>query len=419
MFNIKNKIGFLLVGLLSFVFCLIEAQGQGDFYIFISASGDLSRHNNIFVNKYLVDYHYYYSVLFALLLKPFYYLPFYWVKFGWLILNITLYFHLFGLLTNSIFVERLSNKQKTWFLLCVFIFSSRFLRENIHTSQTTILILWCSVYGILRIHQNKNFSGAMILALGINIKVLPLVLLPYLLYRAYYKGFLFTLFFCFAFLMIPSVIIGHDYNMDLIRSWFDLLNPTHQEHVLDVDERSFHSLTTLLSVLLVEKVPDPLAMDIKRNILDIPLAAFFYVSLLVRLSLISFVIYFLGWKPFKKASSSWQQMVEIAYILLLVPLVFPHQQHYAFLYTVPAFAIVLYYAIINFQSFGYVRKRCVISLLTLIYLTANLKILLGEFNRYYEHFKILTYGALLLIPGLVWVWRKSKEGLASKGFSEE
>jgi hypothetical protein len=38
-----------------------------------------------------------------------------------------------------------------------------------------------------------------------------------------------------------------------------------------------------------------------------------------------------------------------------------------------------------------------------IFLCGNLKILLGEFNRYYEHFKILTYGALLLIPLLAWV----------------
>jgi hypothetical protein len=39
-----------------------------------------------------------------------------------------------------------------------------------------------------------------------------------------------------------------------------------------------------------------------------------------------------------------------------------------------------------------------------VYLTGNLKLILGEFNRYYEHYKILSYGALLLIPLLAWVF---------------
>jgi hypothetical protein len=30
---------------------------------------------------------------------------------------------------------------------------------------------------------------------------------------------------------------------------------------------------------------------------------------------------------------------------------------------------------------------------------------LGEYNHYYEHFKILTYGALALIPLLAWASR--------------
>jgi hypothetical protein len=51
----------------------------------------------------------------------------------------------------------------------------------------------------------------------------------------------------------------------------------------------------------------------------------------------------------------------------------------------------------------------------MIYLCANLKILLGEFNRYYEHYKILTYGALLLIPLLIWVRNKESSFVLDKG----
>jgi hypothetical protein len=43
------------------------------------------------------------------------------------------------------------------------------------------------------------------------------------------------------------------------------------------------------------------------------------------------------------------------------------------------------------------QKIIIYGLLGIIYLSFNLKVLLGEFNPYYEHFKILTYGALLLV----------------------
>jgi hypothetical protein len=147
-------------------------------------------------------------------------------------------------------------------------------------------------------------------------------------------------------------------------------------------------------------------MPIKRNILDVSLETLSRTLLAARLSLAAFTLYFLKWPPFRKASSSWRQVLEIAYILLLVPLVFPHQQHYAFLFMIPSFAAVLYALILNFETISKTLKRWVISCLVLVYLCANLSLLLGEFTRYYEHFKILTYGALLLIPLLAVVSRK-------------
>ena len=407
MVNFKNKAGFLLVVLAALIYCLIEAENDGDFYIFMSAAGDLLRHKNIFVTKYInSDYHYYYSVFFAILLSPFYYVSFYWVKFGWLLLNVAMYLHLFWLLAQSSLLKPLSLKQKNWFFFFVFVFSLRFLRDNIHLLQITILLLWCSVYGLYLIHRNKPLAGTFILALGINIKLLPLVLVPYLIYRANYKAVFYTLFFLAVLLFFPSVLIGHDFNMTLLESWFNLLNPTNQQHVLDVDERSFHSLTTLLSVLLVEKVPDMYAMDIKRNIMDVSYNTLANVILVTRLTLISFTFYFLKWRPFAKVGSNNQLMIELSYILLLIPLIFPHQQHYAFLFIVPAFAITLCYLLLQYHAMPKKQKWILVSVLSIIYLTANLKIVLGEFNKYYEHFKILTYGALLFIPLLVWVEKK-------------
>lgn len=397
----KEKKGVIFLTAIAFVYCWFEAEGNGDFYIFTQAAGVLAKHENIYEHKFLEFYNYFYSVLFAILLKPFYYLPFFWVKFCWLFINLFLFFRLFVLLSKAEILNTLSVNQKNYFLLLVFIFSFRFLHENIHTSQITILILWCCVYGLYTIHHSKPITGSAILALGINIKLLPIVFLPYLLYRGQFKGFFLTLTFYLFSLAIPSLIIGHEYNVYLLKSWFALINPSNEIHVLDVSERSFHSLSTLLSTLLVKNVPDTYALNIPRNIADVSLPTLSLILNGVRLALIAFTLYFLKWPPFKAAVSQWKQLIEVSYLLLLIPLLFPHQQHYAFLFIVPAFTVSLFFVFSNYSRLTKFALYSFTFLLAIIYLASNLKLLLGEYNYYYEHFKLLSYAALLLVPALI------------------
>jgi len=407
---LKNKTALIILSLLACVYCFFEAQGKGDFYIFISAADDLKRGENIFENKYVDGYHYYYSVLFALLLKPLTTLSFFWIKFAWLLLNVFLFFQMLGLLLKSELVQNLEERKRWVFLSVIFVFSLRFFLDNIHTSQITIVILASCVYGVYYIAKEKPIKGALILALGINIKLLPIVFLPYLIYRGYFKAFFITITFYLVFLILPSVFIGIEYNFLLLKTWLNLINPINQNHVLDVDERSFHGLSTLLSTLLVKDVPDMYALPLKRNIADISLSALSVILQGARLILVSFTLFFLGFKFFTKTKGNWKQCLEVSYILLIIPLIFPHQQHYAFLFAIPAVGCISYYLLS--AEIPAARKKIIVLSLVVIYLTFNLKLLLGEFNRYYEHYKILTYGALLLIPLLAWVRRDSKRKLS-------
>lgn len=399
---LKEKVWYGFLVLAALVWCLIEAAGEGDLLIFMSAAGDLSRGLDIYKIKYLDGYHYYYSVLFAMVLRPFHVLPWFWVKFGWLALNLFVYIHMFLLLASSPFVKQLPDKTGRSFLWLVFLFSFRFLRDNIHTFQITILILACCVYGLAYVRRGKPLTGAALIALGINIKLLPLVFLPWLLYRGYFRAFGFTVLFYAISLFLPSLFIGYAYNRQLLDAWWHIVNPTNQQHVLDTAERSFHSLSTLLSTLLVADVPDPYALPLRRHIVDLPLSTVSCILLSIRALLVSLTLYFLKWPPFKASKDNAAACLEISYILLLIPLIFPHQQHYAFLFAVPALAVILFYLLRDWSLIHKTTRRMVIGLLVLIYLSANLKILLGEFNNYYEHYKLLSYGALLLIPLLFW-----------------
>lgn len=411
MLHLNKKTLFWLGVIVALVYCYFEARGLGDLYIYMEAAGQLNNKANIYELKYVDGYNYFYSVLFAVFLKLFYTSSFFWVKFYWLLLNVFLFFKMFSLLSSSAMINALSKNQKQIFLSLVFIFSLRFLHDNLHSSQISIFILWCCVYGIWFIHNDKPITGAAILALGINIKLLPIVFLPYLLYRGYFKAFLFTVLFYLLSLFAPSFIIGHSYNMHLLKSWLSLVNPIQARHVLDVEERSFHGLSTLLSTLLVKDIPDIYALPLKRNIADVPLEVLSKILLLVRLCLVALTLYFLNSKPFVKAKSQMQTLCEESYILLLIPLIFPHQQHYAFIFIVPAFALVLYWFLFNIKSLTLPNRLLLISLMVWIYLSGNLKMIVGTFNEYYEHYKILSYGALMLIPLLIWVFRKCQKQL--------
>lgn len=401
----KDHIVYALLILGGIIYCVTESGGRGDFYIFLSAASDLGKGEDIYTATYVDGYHYYYSVLFAMLLKPLCALPFQLVKFAWLLFNLLLFVHLFRLLIQSEFVKSLTKKQSRWFQLSVLLFAARFIRDNIHHSQVTILILWCCVYGLYLIHRHNAWKGALLLAIGINIKLLPIVFLPYLIYRGFFRAFALTVLFYAGCLILPSLIIGHQYNSALLSTWFALINPLNQNHVLDVDERTFHGLSTLLSTLLVKDVPDIYALPIRRNIMDISLSTLSMVLLITRLALIAFTLYFTGLSFFKRAKSAWQSCVEISYVLLVIPLIFPHQQPYAFLFAVPACACILYVLIT--KPLNKNARQTLIVTLSIAFLTFELKLLLGEFNQYYEHFKILTYGVLMLIPALAFVWKKS------------
>ena len=160
------------------------------------------------------------------------------------------------------------------FLFLLFAFSLRFFLDNIHYSQITIFILWCTAFGLQLILNNKTIAGSALLALGINIKLLPIVFLPYLIYRGYFKAFTYTVLFYFSYLFLPALFIGFNYNLSLIKTWLSLINPANQNHILDVEERSFHSLSTLLSTLLVNDVKTLSSFLIIDLVLHFPITIF-------------------------------------------------------------------------------------------------------------------------------------------------
>ncbi len=391
---------FILVGL---IYILVEAQGKGDFYIYLSASKDLMDGVNIYEKKYVDGYHYLYSLFFALLLYPLTFLPLYLAKFIWLSLNLFFIYRINLLLHSYFNFQLFSSKQKLRCQLLFLLFPLRFILDNFHLSQMTIFMLYLCLQSINYIHAGKEKQGALLLALGINIKLLPIVLLPYLFWRKQFKAGIFTVLFYLFLLALPAIFIGKYQNSYLLGQWWKIINPTQQEHIIDVEERSFHGLSTLLPTLLMEKVPDIYALPLKRNIASLTTQQVGHALLAIRLLLIAFSLYFLRWPPFKKVNIQQARLREISYLLALIPLIFPHQQHYAFLFRMPAGTYLIYQFYLQKNDWKKSKKIILYGLFVTVYLCFNLNLLLGVFRPYYEHYKIITYGALLCIFLLTYI----------------
>ncbi|HEX7413452.1 MAG TPA: glycosyltransferase family 87 protein [Bacteroidia bacterium] len=378
------------------VYILLETRAHQDFDIFLLASKDFLQGGNIFVHHYEDGFRFFYSPLFATLLIPFTFLPIYLARIIWLTLNVLAFARCLKLIKSYLNFDAFSDKQKLLFDFFSIVFSAKLILDNFHNGQVTIFMLLFMLEGLRLINSDKAFWGAALIALGINFKFLPLVLLPYLFYNKQLKACAFIVGWYVLFLFVPALVCGFEFNNTLLKDWLLAINPSNTQHLIDTDETTLNGLTTLIPTLLMDTVPDPHALIYKRNILNLPITTVITIINTIRLLLLCFVFYFLRRKPFTLPKTNLHKLWELSFVFLLIPLLFPHQQHYAFFMMMPASMYVIYCLFVSKIKTFKIDWRSLVMLI-LIYLFTNAHLLVGEFRQYYDHYKIITYGGLLMI----------------------
>ncbi|MEY3398533.1 MAG: hypothetical protein RL220_1127, partial [Bacteroidota bacterium] len=218
---------------------------------------------------------------------------------------------------------------------------------------------------------------------------------PYMLYRAHWKSFASTLVFILLLNALPGIFIGMQHQTSLLQSRWNLINPAQDRHLFDVEETSFHSLTTVIPILCMEDSGDRSTVPFARNLCDLEPQEVKWIIHLARFLLVLGAMWFLRTVPFRSANSQEHAWWEFSYLLLCIPLIFPHQQHYAFLMGWPAMLWQLR-TWLNRGS-GSLFTKLNPLLFLLVFICFNGSILLGFWRAELEHFKIVTFGALILI----------------------
>jgi len=379
-----------------------------DFEVFVYAGGKLIHGQNIYKPPFIQNLQYYYSPLFALLLAPFSSLPIIIPQILWIFFSYFLLYRIWILCAEYFDTSKFTYQQKIiWFIISLLL-SIRFILIDIGFVQMTTFLLWASLQSIKWIKDGRYISGAALLALAINIKLLPLAFVFYLFYRSYYKPAIFTCLFYLLYLFIPAIYLGWDRNMSLMHDWFAIINPINKEWTIETEDGP-SSLVALIPIYITKTTG---VLTFKRNFLDLSFSQVSLILNIVRLAFVLLTLVFLGTMPFKPIKNKLRTFWEMSYLFIVIPLLYPHQQQYAFVYIIPAFIYLSWYFVANWDTVKLKFNGLTWALLAVV--CFNFTPLIGRdvitsyFFEVLLYLRILPMAVIMLIP-LLWFCKPKPE----------
>jgi hypothetical protein len=198
--------------------------------------------------------------------------------------------------------------------------------------------------------HNKNLKGAAFLALGINIKIIPMIALFYLFFKAKYRALFATVGLLLVTLVLPTLIVGHDYNLAMHKNWLNTINPSGERYVFE-NNNGTHSLSALLPAYFFdfnEDVSAPQACE--RQVASVPYQTLVYVMQGLRVAILLSSLFLLFYNYKKRTYKNLYVFWELSFLCLVSALIFPHQQKYAMLYFVPSGAYMIFYILKVLES---------------------------------------------------------------------
>jgi hypothetical protein len=398
-----KRIDFYYVLILIYVLWLFSLKnrqtgGMDDFDVFFHAGERLLNRENIYGPPHYYNLKYFYSVLFAGIMGSIQSLGINTVKWIWFAINTALFVRVFILLRIHVFKTEKSSALVFFFLLLLF---GKIVLVNYTFNQISVLILWTMFEAYHLLKKGHWVWAILILCLGINIKIMPIVLAPYIIvmgkkpFQIIGLGLAALLFF----LYIPALFIGFETNQFLIGEWLKTLNPVSDIHVMQTYEYGFTDLSSMATKFLSA---EPVYLEPQVNIADLSRPSLFLITNAIRAALLGSVVY-LAFKAKHAVYGVDKGFVIAAGFMALIPLCFPHQREYSFMFSMPMFAVLML-MLAKLKSVGQY-----ILFMVFIALTGNL--VWVDFAGQtavdvFKHYRLITMGMLAIF--LMYIYLAAK-----------
>ncbi len=400
---------YLLTLAIAIAYLIIRSQSvAGDFKVFLSAADYLNHGQNPYkvwlVWKGAVTDKYFYGPAFAAMLAPLTYLPEQVAFFVFFFIQVILLMRAFVVISTMLPISGLNDKQKLWWWILTILFSLRFILHNIEFGQVTILIFYLSIEGLYQIFYRSKLLGSLLLGLAIHIKVMPLVFIPYLLWRREFVPALLSLVFFGLYWLTPLAFGNTRFAAQLFSDWCYTVNPVGERFVQHQEQLGYQmqGLQALLSAYLLDSGFEKL--NFKFNVIVLSQPVFQTILQLSRLLFVVFTLYFLNGsflKPYAKDNKGFWQL---SYLFMVMPIIFPQQQKYSLLLMTPFFAYMLWWIITSSKNRDRRWNLTVIYFAFIILLTTfTSDLFVGmTLNYLFQCMRILTMAMILAVPLLAW-----------------
>lgn len=418
--ELKKKIPgiILLFGLI--VMLVLKGLNDGnDINVYLYASQQLFDGLNIYTNNPYNNY--LYSPLFAILLWPFTLFPFPIARVIWHLANLYVIFRIWKIVSQMPkLVGFLSEKQTKWWNILILLMSIGFFIHNVNLGQVTFLIMWLTIEGLyLVLYKEKNWQGALLLALGINIKIIPLLALFYLFFKQKYRALVWIGTFLLASFILPGFVIGHKQNIDLMLTWKETISPTGKKYTFENNDGCI-SLNASIPAYFYDFGGDVKGekLGLERKLFFVEhnvLVAFLQVA---RFSVVAFFLLVILYRRKSRDNTLLYFFWELSVFTMVTLLIFPHQMKYSLFLFIPVEGYLLLFIFRTFNlhwkiSLSEKFATC-LSLIILAMFSLMGRDIIG--NRFADILGFYQFVGIsnILTLWILWVYKPEKLNLNSK-----
>lgn len=397
----------LITGIL-FLFALIPTlrniTEENDINIFFLAAQSLARGENMYTGPHLYGMWYYYSPLFAAAIVPFTFLPMQVVKLVWLFFSLWMIYRIYIILKKQLNIPK--NAPGSAWVICIAIAGLYPVYMNLLYGQMTILIVWTCLEAAVLVSRQKLPKAALLMGIGINIKLLPAFFFYYYLLKKNIRYIIYLGLAVLLFIGLPYLFIPPALHTQLIASWLQLINPLNPEHVTTVGEGGFIDFASIVTkYCTIHEVKTEASL----NFVNLSHNQVLGIQTAYRMIILLLTAFFVMKISPKTQNKRLSQLQEVSLFLLCIISAFPHQRDYSVFMALPAVALLAYhYFIAGFKPPLWLLACGVVLVIVMGF--GLFPRFLGKYLAFYIYEKRLPgMAAILFIPYFIyWLVRYNK-----------
>ena len=338
---------------------------------------------------------YLYSPFFSFILVPITFLPSALSLMMWYFFKIILLYRIFIIAFHLTDYYKLKEKQRAIIITGSFLFATRFLLYDFDLGQITLFLLWTMVEGWYQLSKGRNLVASFLFALGIFIKILSIIFIPYLIYKKKFRTLTYFFGWTIIIAFIPFIAGRWSYNMYLLKEWLTMLQPM-------ISHNKNYNATTVVLHDLFDAVPawySYIALSMHRVFsFQDPSNEQLRIVVYILMGFFGVAFLYLAWLN-KKIDGKEYQFSEMAYLAGCIPIIFPFQQKYSYVLIIP----LIIFMMNEFAEKRLTRFEIVILVISFILMVLTTDGLIGRHLNYItQQLKLITIGGILLLALLLY-----------------